>query len=73
MSVKLQNDAACSLETVAGSGSACQITSKSMQGHVFFLVFVLQTGLHATPAQLLFNLITQTRQARQLEAACASD
>ena len=30
-----------------------------------FLLFVLQTGLHATPAQLLSNLIIQTRQARQ--------
>jgi hypothetical protein len=39
-----------------------------MQRFAFFLAFVLQTGLHATPAQLLFNLIIQTRQARQRQA-----
>jgi hypothetical protein len=40
-----------------------------MQGRVFFLVVDLQTGLRATPVQLVFNLIIQNKTSETVKGS----
>lgn len=48
--------------SVGGGGRPrSPVPSKSMQGRVFFLLVDLQTGLRATPVQLVFSLIIQNK------------